>query len=137
MKKLKIIICVVILFLAGAATGYLLRTPPKPNETVTTTEKKSEPEITVLDKDTRTGQYMTPTQLYEQLQSMPPGDDFDQTYLTYLAMLRSNETGMSRIAADKATRPELKKIAGNQMQLSSDLVTELYGWQKIWGFTDH
>ena len=137
MKRLRITICVAILFLAGAATGYLLRTPPKQNETITTIEKKTEPEVTPLNKNVMTGQGMTSAELYDQLQSMPSGDDFDQTYLTYMAMLRNNETGMSRIAAEKAIRPELKKIANEQIDASSDVVTELYSWQKIWGFTDH
>ena len=137
MRKLKIIICVVVLFLAGAATGYLLRTQPKQEEKVTTIEKKSEPEVIAPKKDLKLGQGMTSEELYNQLQSMPAGDDFDQTYLTYLAMLRNNETGMSRIAADKALRPELKKIANEQIDASSDVVAELYSWQKVWGFTDH
>lgn len=137
MKKLKIIIGIFFLFLVGAATGYMLRTHPIQEEASTVTEKKSEPEVATLKKNVMTGQGMTSAELYDQLQSMSAGDDFDQTYLTYLAMLRNNETGMSRIAADRAIRPELKKIANEQIDASSDVVAELYSWQKIWGFTDH
>lgn len=85
----------------------------------------------------KTGHGMTPDQMVDELLLVPEGREFDWRYLNYLQVFRLNETAMSRIAAEKATEPELKSAADEQMRLSDALSTQLFQWRTIWGFTDH
>lgn len=85
----------------------------------------------------KTGHGMTPDQMVDELLLVPEGREFDWRYLNYLQVFRLNETAMSRIAAEKATQPELKATAIEQIRLSDELSAQLFQWRAVWGFTDH
>lgn len=74
---------------------------------------------------------MTPAEMADELLLVPEGRDFDWRYLNYLQVFRLNENAMSRIAAEKATQPELKAMAAEQMRLSDEVSTQLFQWRTV------
>lgn len=75
--------------------------------------------------------------MYYTLEQTESSSEFDRLYLNYLIQIRNNETGMSRLAKQKSTKPELADIANESMSANGQLVPQLYSWQKIWGYTHH
>lgn len=80
---------------------------------------------------------MSPAQMVDELNTLEPGDDFNWRYMNYLQTLRMNEIVMSRVASEKAIKPELKSSAIERNKLSDELNTQLTRWRSLWGFTDH
>lgn len=80
---------------------------------------------------------MTPAEMADELLLVPAGREFDWRYLNYLQVFRLNEMAMSQIAAEKATQPELKAAAIEQMRVSDELSAQFSQWRTVWGFTDH
>jgi uncharacterized protein (DUF305 family) len=123
---------------AGAFTMSKVKTDDKlaSNDT-STTSKATEQSIPPATKKKISGHGMTPAEMADELLLVPEGREFDWRYLNYLQVFRLNETAMSRIAAEKATQPELKAAAAEQLKLSDELSTQLFQWRTVWGFTDH
>lgn len=131
----------VLLFTAGAGAGFFggisttretATTPPAvqrpvPTQTtpVTGSEEVSKP----------AGEGMTPVEMSTYLEELPADVTFDMTYMNYLIKLRSTESGITRLARDKATNPELKAFARELYDADQQYITELYTKQRNWGFT--
>lgn len=80
---------------------------------------------------------LTPPQMYDELQELPAGEEFEQTYLNYMLLMRNNETAMHRLAVDKSPHDELKLRASLLMDENRILSNDMVTWQKIWGYTHH
>ena len=142
MNKLSIILIIIGSFVGGGATGAFAVSNLKTSDNVavddaTTDGKAVEQPVTQDTKKKITGHGMTPAEMADELLLVPAGREFDWRYLNYLQVFRLNENAMSRIAAEKATQPELKAMAAEQMRLSDEVSSQLFQWRTVWGFTDH
>lgn len=118
----------------GAAGGYTVYSLQDSDATGSPQAKQQQQ---VPPKTTMSGFGLTPTQMVDELSQLESGEDFDWRYMNYLQTMRLNEATMSKLAADKSTKPELQTMAREQAQLSLDLNDQLTTWRGIWGFTDH
>ena len=144
-SKLQISLLVIGAFVVGGVTsGYVVYKEQSNNFARQIAQIKKDANTSAIANAERqptpakkTGHGMTPDQMADELLLVPEGREFDWRYLNYLQVFRLNETAMSRIAAQKATKPELKAAAVEQMRLSDELSTQLFQWRTLWGFTDH
>jgi hypothetical protein len=142
MNKLSISLLLIAAFIVGGGTGAYAMSRMKTNDKVavndtSASEKANDQPIPPATKKKISGHGMTPAEMADELLLVPEGRDFDWRYLNYLQVFRLNENAMSRIAAEKATQPELKAMAAEQMRLSDEVSTQLFQWRTVWGFTDH
>ena len=142
MNKLTTSLLILGSFIVGGASGAFAMTKMAAQDKVavsdtTAAEKATEQPVPPATKKKITGHGMTPAEMADELLLVPEGREFDWRYLNYLQVFRLNETAMSRVAAEKATQPELKAAAIEQMRLSDELSTQLFQWRTVWGFTDH
>lgn len=145
MNNVQTVLLVIGTFVVGGAAGgyavYELQSDGY-DRRVAQIKKESEAAVSTnaipkLIPAKKTGYGMTPDQMADELLLVPEGREFDWRYLNYLQVFRLNETAMSRVAARKATEPELKAAAIEQMRLNDELSTQLFQWRTLWGFTDH
>ncbi|MDQ3065200.1 MAG: hypothetical protein M3Q36_02930 [bacterium] len=142
MNKFAIGLIVIVAFVVGGAVGgsaiYKMQslTANQAQDGKQADSNNSSPRADrPIDKGEGLG--LTPTEMLEELQAMPSDREFDRRYLNYIALMRSNENGMARVAVEKATQPELKQAAQEQMTQNQELVSRIYQWVNLWGFTDH
>ena len=138
MKKSYVILLLIITFVTGGASGgYLiskLQPTPKTATTSTSNGQQAQPApARTIDKTS--GFNMTPPDMAEEMQAMPADEDIGWRYANYIIMIRNNEIAMARAAKDKATQPEIKKIAQEQIDANEDIVSQLYGLMRAAGMS--
>lgn len=125
----------------GVGAGFYGARSIFPASTESVKNKNSPPPVQVsvapLTADKPSGEGMTPDEMFTYLSEMPPGIEFDATYMNYLIKFRSTGSAMSRIARDKATNAELKAYSAQLYDAEQQYVAELYSRQRAWGFTHH
>lgn len=99
--------------------------------------KPADSNVSEVDKVTETPTDDSLSNMYYTLEKAESNSEFDRLYLNYLIQIQNNEIGMSRLARQKTTKPELGDIADKSIAKNSELVPQLYSWQKIWGYTHH
>ncbi len=131
-------ILVVATLVVGGAGGYLLHKQHAATSqtavTNTGTEKVQQGNAT-RTADKASGFNMTPPDMADELQSLPAGDGTGWRYVNYLILMRNNEIAMARQAKDKATQPEVKQIAQEQIDINQDIVSRLYGLMRAAGMS--
>lgn len=87
--------------------------------------------------DLDSGDGLTSIQMFEELQKVTDPEEFNRKYITYMTLLRNNESGMSRLAEEKSNRQELKTAAAQSMEADKAFINNMVLWQRLWGYTDH
>lgn len=87
--------------------------------------------------DIDSGDGLTSIQMFEELQKVTDPEEFNRKYITYMTLLRNNESGMSRLAEEKSNRQELKTAAAQSMEADKSFISNMILWQRLWGYTDH
>lgn len=80
---------------------------------------------------------MTPNEMFDYLNEMPAGVQFDMTYTNYLIKLRSTETGMSLLAKNKANNKQLIGYAAELYGADQQFLLELHNKHRSWGYSHH
>lgn len=138
MKKVNLIALIAGSFLIGGVSiGSVVYTTQKSDSSTTTTDQSNQQPVQTQEIDKISGYGMSPTQMFDELNTLEQGSEFDWRYMNYLQTLRMNEIGMSNLAERKAEKTELKQAAVEQKQLSTALNDQLTKWRSLWGFTDH
>ena len=136
-KILQTSILIVVSLAVGGAGGYLFSQQQGAKQTAT----KSEPTAQISQSnDSRTmdkasGFNMTAPDMADELDSMPAGADIGWRYATYVIQMRNYEVAMARAAQEKATQPEVKQIAQEQVDANRNLVDKLYVLMKASGMS--
>lgn len=87
--------------------------------------------------DLDSGDGLTPAEMFEELQKVTDSEEFNRKYITYMTLLRNNESGMSRLAQEKSNRQELKTAAAQSIEADDLFIKNMLLWQRLWGYTDH
>lgn len=131
-------IAVGVLLTGGSLYVYnALTSKPAPNQAPST--QQSAPVFTqpVPTGDFDSGDGLTSIQMFEELQKVTDPEEFNRKYITYMTLLRNNESGMSRLAQEKSNRQELKTAAAQSMEADDAFIKNMLLWQRLWGYTDH
>ena len=142
MNKLTVTLLILGSFIVGGATGAFAMSKMDTNDKIAvndtvTTEKATEQPAPPADKKKITGHGMTPAEMADELPLVAEGREFDWRYLNYLQVYSLNESALHRVASEKATQPELKAMAIEQLKQNDEISTQLFQWRTVWGFTDH
>lgn len=136
MKKPHVVLLLIAAFVIGGASGgYLLPKLQPAQKTISNTTGDKQQPTSDRPVDKTSGFNMTPPDMAEELQAMPAGEDTGWRYANYLIMIRNNEIAMARQAKDKATQPEIKQIAQEQIDSNEKLVSQLYGLMRAAGMS--
>lgn len=135
--KRTLVIVVITLSIGVGAGFYGARVTAPTQEPVTNDPPPVQIPVAAFVADKPSGEGMTPDEMFTYLSEMPPGVEFDMTYMNYLIKLRSTGSAISRIARDKATNVELKAYSAALYDNEQQYVAELYSRQRGWGFTHH
>lgn len=65
------------------------------------------------------------------------GAIFEHYALYYLISIDQNTSGMLRRIKTDALHPELRDYATQMMSTRDQEVTQMFAWQKAWGYTHH
>tara|TARA_B100002049_G_C15866902_1_gene285784 strand:- start:86 stop:520 length:435 start_codon:yes stop_codon:yes gene_type:complete len=87
--------------------------------------------------DIDSGDGLTSIQMFEELQKVTDPEEFNRKYITYMTLLRNNESGMSRLVEEKSNRQELKTAAAQSIEADKTFINNMVLWQRLWGYTDH
>lgn len=131
------LLIVTSLVIGGAGGGYLVYSLQPPKETSTSSQDTAttQQRASARPIDKVSGFNMTPPDMADELQALPSSEDFGWRYANYLIMMRNNEIAMARQAKDKATQPEIKQLAQEQIDLNEELVSGLYRLMRAAGMS--
>ena len=139
MRKLLILGLLVLPSLAiGGVGGYAISQYQK-NATRPATDTKQasqkDQQSAPRAADKVSGFNMTPPDMADELDAMPAGEDIGWRYATYVIQIRNYEVAMARAAREKATQPEVKQIAQDQIDANQSLIDKLYVLMKASGMS--
>lgn len=137
MKKMHAILLIIGAFVIGGAGGAVAMAQLNPHKTPATDLATGAPATANQNVDKRSGLGMTPPEMLEALKATPSGEEYDWQYLNYITSLRNNEVGMARDAAQKATKPEIKQVANEQIGEGTRFVDEMYARMGEQAFSHH
>lgn len=133
-RVLILLITMISIAVVAGSDGYVLGKSKA--EPATTTGQQAAAPIPAEKRDLDNSADPTLTEMNDSLQGLS-GDDFDWKLINYIVSMKSNETGMLRMAETKAKHQELKDLANIQREQNEKVLTLLFQWQKAWGYTDH
>ena len=138
MRKVHVILLLIATFIIGGASGgYLLPKLQPAKEAATPAVSNNQPTQSTPARtiDKTSGFNMTPPDMADELQTMPAGEDLGWRYANYMIMIRNNEIAMARQAKEKASQPEIQKIAQEQIDNNEAVVSRLYALMRAAGMS--
>lgn len=78
---------------------------------------------------------MPMSEMTSQLQNKS-GDEFDQTFISMMIAHHQGAVEMAELARTQAKHQEVKTLADSIITAQLKEISEMYRWQKDWGYTD-